>query len=206
MAVSILKLEGKTGNNMIVKSSYRLLKQVDYIHFPNYLKYFFFHHLARSKYYLETDNLHLFLNIHWMFGQTRYHRSYSSLYNDINSLLVTFIDPKAKQALTLLKGVLYWMEETLLEEPVDFSDFVTQLRIRIGKVANRTNDQHFDCILPSLYKETSAAAGAGNNIPIFRTIHHHLLENSSIHTIIRGSEMLTCSVISKSNGLYYCGF
>lgn len=26
MAVSILKLEGKTGNNMIVKSSYRLLK------------------------------------------------------------------------------------------------------------------------------------------------------------------------------------
>lgn len=68
MAVSVLKLEGKTGNNMIVKSSYRLLKQVDYIHFPNYLKYFFFHHLARSKYYLETDNLHLFLNINWMYG------------------------------------------------------------------------------------------------------------------------------------------
>ena len=49
-------------------------------------------------------------------------------------------------------------------------------------------------------------AAANNNIPIFRTLHHHLLENSSIHTIMKGCEQLTCSVISKSNGLYYAGF
>ncbi len=97
------------------------------------------------------------------------------------------------------------MEETLGLEPIDFSDFVTQLRIRIGKVLNRTNDQYFDCILPSLFKESSASA-AGLNIPIFRTIHHHLLENSSIHTLLKGCEQSTASVMSKHNGNFYVAF
>lgn len=135
-----------------------------------------------------------------MYGQTRYHRTYAALYNDINALLVIFIDPKAKHALALLKNALYRMEETLRLEPIDFSDFITQLRIRIGK---RPNDQHVECILPALFRDSSASA-ASLNLPIFRTVHHHLLENAATHALVPGCEQATATVLAS--GGYYVAF
>ena len=64
------------------------------------------------------------------------------------------MDQKAKNALSILKNTLYRMEETLKYESIDFSDFVTQLRTRIGGVCRVKNntDQVIEYILPSLYK------------------------------------------------------
>lgn len=147
-----------------------------------YLRMHGMRHFGRAKLCAKVfQQLEGLFSVKNLYKQVLYHKSYLRFRQQLQHLADgTFVEREERQQLVQFLNVVYLIEQTIKNEPLNFLDFCTQLRGRIL-------GEHLSEFLTDLRLDISS-----EHVCFFKNFHHALRENPRIDVILK---MPKCTVL-----------
>ena len=104
---------------------------MEFENLDTYLRLYIMNHLAKASLEKVFDKLPSLFSAKNLYKQILYHKSYTRLRGRIYFLTEGKVEREERNTLLQLITILSLVEQTIKQEPNNFTDFCTQLRGRI---------------------------------------------------------------------------